>query len=81
MLRRPALADEVGSLRQSVVGAPVEQRDVRAALRQAHGDALANAAACAGHQSHVAGEVEQRRRIECDVGHRSAFLLRWSPVP
>ena len=61
--------NEVGGPRQSVVAAPVEQRHVRAALGEPHGDALANAAACARHQRHVAGQIKELSCVERDILH------------
>ena len=59
--------DELGGVRQPVIGAAIEQRDIGAALRQPHGDALADAAAGTGDEGDIPGKIEQFRRIERDV--------------
>jgi hypothetical protein len=77
------IAYMLGRLRQAVVGSPVKQGNVRAALRKTDGDPLPNSTASARDNGDPATEVEQFRGVKSDVRHRSSFLwfLKLLPIP
>ena len=63
----PGGGDRGGGVGEPGIRPPVEERHIRAALGEADGDALADAAARSGDEGDLAGEIEELRRVQGDV--------------
>jgi hypothetical protein len=61
-------------IRKPVVGSPIQQCNVGAALSKTDGDALANSASSTRDNRDLTGEIEQLRSVQGDIEHRSSFL-------
>ena len=67
--------NEIGGVGKTIIGSPVEQRNIGTALCEPHRDALADAAASTRHDRDISREIEQFRRVELDFRHK-AFPLQ-----